>query len=264
MRAASRARAAVRHFSMIRRPSAGFSSRYWPEAVGHGGLDLALDLRVAELGLGLTLELRVRQLDADHRGQSLADVLARQVGVALLEHGRSPCPVVQGARQGGSEARDVRAAINRVDVVGEREDILGIGIVVLERDLDQRAAFLALDVDGPGVEGVLVPVEVPDEGLDATLEVERSLAVVPLVDEGDPDALGEVGRLPEAFADELERVVGRLEHLGVGHEARRRPAPGALGPELADRASSAFPANTPAPRHDRHGRTRRASRTTGR
>ena len=30
MRAASRARAAVRHFSMIRRPSAGFSSRYWP------------------------------------------------------------------------------------------------------------------------------------------------------------------------------------------------------------------------------------------
>ena len=30
MRAASRARAAVRHFSMIRRPSPGFSSRYWP------------------------------------------------------------------------------------------------------------------------------------------------------------------------------------------------------------------------------------------
>ena len=30
LRAASRARAAVRHFSMIRRPSAGFSSRYWP------------------------------------------------------------------------------------------------------------------------------------------------------------------------------------------------------------------------------------------
>ena len=57
LRAASRARAAVRHFSMIRRPSAGFSSRYWPSAVGDGGLDLALDLGVAELGLRLALEL---------------------------------------------------------------------------------------------------------------------------------------------------------------------------------------------------------------
>jgi hypothetical protein len=73
---------------MIRRPSAGFSSRYWPRLLGDRGLDLALDLGVAELGLGLALELRVGQLDADDRGQALADVVAGEVAVAVLEHRR--------------------------------------------------------------------------------------------------------------------------------------------------------------------------------
>ena len=66
---------------MIRRPSPGFSSRYCIEAVGDRGLDLALDLGVAELRLRLALELRVGQLDADDRGQALADVVAREVAV---------------------------------------------------------------------------------------------------------------------------------------------------------------------------------------
>ena len=49
------------------------------EAVGDGRLDLALDLGVAELRLGLALELRIGQLDADDRGQALADVVAGEV-----------------------------------------------------------------------------------------------------------------------------------------------------------------------------------------
>ena len=105
MRAASRARAAVRHFSMIRRPSAGVLVEVLAEAVGDGGLDLALDLGVAELGLGLALELRLGQLDADDRGQALADVVAGQVAVGVLEDAGAPRPVVQRARQRGAEAR---------------------------------------------------------------------------------------------------------------------------------------------------------------
>ena len=48
-------------------------------------LDLALDLGVAELGLGLALELRLGQLDADDRRQPLAHVVAGEVGVVVLE-----------------------------------------------------------------------------------------------------------------------------------------------------------------------------------
>ena len=91
------------------------------------------------------------------------------------------------------------AAVDRVDVVGEREHVLGVGVVVLERDLDGGAALAALDVDRARVEDLLVPVEVADERLEAALEVEGPLAIVALVDERDPDALGQVGRLAEAL-----------------------------------------------------------------
>ena len=80
-------------------------------------------------------------------------------------------------------------------------------------------AFLALHVDRPVVERLLVAVQVPDEGLEAALEVERPLAIDPLVDERDPDALRQIRRLAQALADGLERELGRLEHVGVGAEA---------------------------------------------
>ena len=43
---------------------------------------------------------------------------------------------VDRARQRGAEADQVRAALDRVDVVRERVDALVVGVVVLERDLD--------------------------------------------------------------------------------------------------------------------------------
>ena len=70
---------------MIRRPSAGFSSRYWLRPSATAVWTCALDLGVAELGLGLALELRLGQLDADDGGQALADVVAGEVGVVVLE-----------------------------------------------------------------------------------------------------------------------------------------------------------------------------------
>ena len=171
------------------------------EAVGDRRLDLALDLGVAELGLRLALELGIGQLDADDRGQALADVVAGQVAVRVAEHARSPRPVVERARQGRPEAGDVGAAIDGVDVVGEGEDVLGVRVVVLEGDLDGRPALAPLDVDRAGVEDFLVAVQVPHERLEAALEVERALAVVPLVDERDPDPLVQVCRLAQALAD---------------------------------------------------------------
>ena len=58
------------------------------ELVVDDRLDDALDLGVAELGLGLAFELRLRNLDADDRGQPFADVVA---GDALLQVLRAGC-----------------------------------------------------------------------------------------------------------------------------------------------------------------------------
>ena len=205
------------------------------EAVGDRGLDLALDLGVAELGLGLALELRIGELDADHRSQALADVVAGEVAVVGLEHAGLAGPIVERARERGPEARDVRPAIDRVDVVGEGEDVLGVRVVVLDRDLDLRPAKASIDVDRLVVEGLLVAVEVPHERLEAALEVERSLAIGAPVDERDPDALGEVRGLAQVLRDRVELELGALEHQGVGAEPRLCPTPVALRSDLLDR-----------------------------
>src|SRR5439155_4420779 len=47
-------------------------------------------------------------------------------------------------------------------------------------------------------------------------------------------ALRQVGGFPEALRDRVERVVRRLEHLGIGTELRRRAATPVLRAQLAD------------------------------
>src|SRR6202521_5284014 len=81
------------------------------ELVVENGLDDALDLGVAELGLGLALELRMRDLHADDGRQPFADVVA---GDALLQVFREVILRrirVDGARQRGPEARKVRPTL---------------------------------------------------------------------------------------------------------------------------------------------------------
>src|SRR5205823_12473266 len=101
-----------------------------------------------------------------------------------------------------------------------------------ERDLDSGRALPALDVDRPRVQRFLVPVQMPDERLQAAFEVERALAIRALVDEGDPDALGQVGRFPKPLRDRLERVFGGLEHLRIRPKDRARATPVTLPSDL--------------------------------
>ena len=172
LRAASRARAASTAFWRIRRPSPGFSSRNSPELAVDRLLDQALDRRVPELGLRLALELRIAQLHRDHRGEPLADVLAAQVLVLLLQQALLARVGVQGAGQRRAEARQVRAPLVGVDVVGEAEHRLLVGGVPLHRDLDLAVVGLVLEVDGLAVQRVLVLVQVGDEVDDPALVLE--------------------------------------------------------------------------------------------
>src|SRR6266576_2401084 len=64
----------------------------------------------------------------------------------------------------------------------------------------------------------------------------RPPSIDSLVDERDPDLLGEVGGLAEALADQIERVLDGLEHLRIRQEARPGPATVALRSHLLDRA----------------------------
>src|SRR6185437_2482608 len=90
-----------------------------------------------QLALRLSFELRLRHLDADNRREAFANIIARQVRrILVLEQAALLSVIVDGARQRGTEAAQVRSAIHCIDVVREAEQRLRIPVVILERDLD--------------------------------------------------------------------------------------------------------------------------------
>ena len=174
------------------------------ELVVDDGLDDALDLGVAELGLRLALELRPRDLDADDAGEALADVvaahaLARVLGQLVLRRVE-----VDRAREGRAEARQVRAALVRVDVVRERVDRLGVRVVPLQRDLGDDAVLVAAHVDRLLVHRHLVLVQVRHERDDAAVVVEVVALALALVVERDAQARVQERQLAQPLRQRVE------------------------------------------------------------
>ena len=211
------------------------------QALVHGGLHEARDRRVAELRLGLTLELRLAELHGDDGREALADVLALEVLVLLLELTGLARVVVDRARERRAEAGEVRAALVRVDVVGEREERLLVGVVPLERHLDLADVAGLLDVDDLGMQRLAgsLRVQVLDEVDDAPLVLEGRLeALAALVAERDLEAPGEERHLAEALLEHGPVVVDRLEDLEVRQEGDLGAGPVRLR-ALLERDSSA-------------------------
>ena len=227
MRAASRARAASIALPTIRRATDGVLLEIGAELVVEDRLDDALDLGVAELGLGLPFELRVRNLDADDRGQPFADVVAGDALLQVLREVVLRRVGVDRARQRRAEPREVRAAFVRVDVVGEGVDRLGVAVVPLQRDLGVDAVLLAAHVDRLLVDRRLVLVQVRDERDDAAFVVELVALAVALVVERDDDAAVQERQLAQPLRERVEAEDRRLEDLRVGLERDLRAA--ALG-----------------------------------
>ena len=119
----------------------------------------------------------------------------------------------------------MRAAVHRVDVVGEGEDGLGVGVVVLQADLHGDAVALGLHVDGLVVQHLLAAVEVLDELGDATRVLEELLLGFAglgvggaLVGERDLQALVEEGKLAQALGKRVVVELGDGEDGAVGQE----------------------------------------------
>src|SRR5215216_2910104 len=199
----------------------------------------ALDRRVAELRLRLALELRVGDLHRDDRGEALADVLALEVRVLLLQLTELARVAVHRACKSRTEAGQVRPTLVSVDVVREGEERLLVGVVPLEGDLDLAHGARALEVDDLRVQRLAraLAVQVLHEVDDAAVVLERRLEALgaALVAEADLEAPGEEGHLAEALLERRAVVVDRLEDLEVGQEGDARAAPIRLG-ALRERA----------------------------
>ena len=66
----------------------------------------------------------------------------------------------------------MRAAIDRVDVVGEAENGFGVGVVVLEADFDVYLVLVGFHVDRFVVQDGLAAVQMLDEFGDAAVVLE--------------------------------------------------------------------------------------------
>ena len=169
---------------------------------------------VAQLRLGLPLELRLYQLHADDRRDAFPHVLALQIRVRRLQKTELTAIFVDGAGQGGGEARQMGAALGRVDVVGKGVDIFLIRIVVLERHLHGGALDDSLDVNGLFEKDFLVLVQVLDEFDNAAFIVEHPLrdGIGALVGKGNADSLIQEGHFPQTCLKDVVLEIARLKH----------------------------------------------------
>ena len=184
-----------------------------PELLVDDALDDPLDLRRHQLVLRLVAELRIGVLDRDDRRQPLADVVAAQARLQILEQPRRLRVGVHGARERGAEAGQVRAAVLVLDVVREAVDRLLVGVVPLQRDVDLRAVHLAQHRNRLVVDGRLRRVQIGDELRDAALELELVRLVGALVADRDRQAAVQVRQLLEPLGQDLERELRALEDL---------------------------------------------------
>ena len=121
----------------------------------------------------------------------------------------------------------MRTALVGVDVVGEGEQGLLVGVVPLHGDLDLADVARLLDVDDLLVQPLAgaLAVQVLDEVDDAAVVLETRLeALAALVPEVDLEALGEERHLAEALLEDRAVVVDRLEDLEIRHEGDAGPA----------------------------------------
>ena len=157
----------------------------------YGGRDLV----VAQFGLGLAFELRLLHLHRNHGCEPLAEVVAVDVELQFGEHARILGVFLERTGQRAAEARQVRTALDGVDVIYIGVHVLRERVVVLHGHLDRDAVLFGIEVDDlVDDRRAARGVEVLDELLEALFRIEVVFAgiafVVPaLVVEVQADAL---------------------------------------------------------------------------
>ena len=205
------------------------------QALVHELRDRAGDVGV-QLALGLAFELRLRQLHADHRDQAFAHIVAGQIFFDVFEQAHLLPGIVDGAGQGRAESGKMRAAVDGVDVVGEAEHRLGIGVVVLQSDLHVHAVAVVFHVDGLVVQHLLAAIEMLDELGDAAVVLELGVLGLAglriggaLIGQRDQQSLVEECEFAQALRQRVVVIFGRGEDGTVGQEVN-------LGSALLGRA----------------------------
>ena len=185
--------------------------------LGHGLLNGGLHLGGDQLVLGLAGELGIRHLHRNHRRQAFTGVVAGGVGFFPLEEAFPVHVVIQRAGQGGTETRQMRAAVALGNVVGEAEDVLLVGVIPLHGHFHGDAVFpVELEVEYL-IERGLAPVEVGDEGTETAFVLKDILVAGALVLQVDAHAGVQEAQLAQPLRQDV------VVELDIGEGLGRRP-----------------------------------------
>ena len=218
-----------------------------PQGGGHRLVYGSRDLVVAQLGLGLALELRFLHLHRNHGREALAEVVAVDVELQLGEHARILGVFLERAGQRAAEARQVRTALDGVDVINIGVHVLRERVVVLHGHLDRDAVPFGVEVDDlVDDRRAARGVEVLDELLEALFRIEVVFAglafvVLALVVEVQADALVQECQFAQAVGQDVVFVFRReREDALVGFERDGGAAVGAFADDLDLRRGGAL------------------------
>ncbi len=184
------------------------------------GLDDALDFAVAKFCLCLSFELRLEHFDVNHGRQSLADVVAGEREILLLERASHLHHFVDCTGQRGAETGEVRSPFVRVDVVDEGERVLGVTVAVLHGDVDLHVVLGRDDADGLWVQRFAVAAEEGDEFGQAFLEQKGLFTrlFAPMVCDTQARPGVEICEFSEPIRECLEVVPRFREDFRIGFE----------------------------------------------
>ena len=125
------------------------------------------NLVVAEFCLCLTLELRLQHFYRNNRCQPLSEVGRIDCHLLFLKNLGVVGIFLQRRRQSATETRKVRTALNGVDIVDKRIDVLVERRVVGERHLHRDALALGVDINDVVDKMLLRLVDIADKLLQA-------------------------------------------------------------------------------------------------
>ncbi len=202
----------------------GLLEQEFAELFAGDRLDHAFHFRRDQLVLGLRRELRVAQFHGHDGGETFARIVARGRHLVLLVRHLAFDVIVQRARERRAEAGEVRAAVLLRDVVGEAVHRLRVGVVPLQRDLDDDAVAFAAKPEDRFVNCSLAAVQVLDELLDAAFVEEDLAALVALVHQFDSYTGIQERKFAQALLQDLVFELDVGEDRVAGLEADRGAA----------------------------------------
>ena len=212
------------------------------ESLAHGSLHSTNHLVVTEFCLGLSLELRFEHLHRNHSGETLAEVIARNLHFSLLKHFVVLGILFEGACEAAAETGEVSTTFDSVDIVDKRVDILVESGVVGHCHLNRDTGAGFADVDNIFDEVFLVGVDILDKFIETGFGIESfglGIAVfveVALVGEHQSDTGVKESEVAKTSGKDRIFIGSNRENRGIGMESNHRT--GAVG--FADNSDRGF------------------------